>query len=435
MSGYIGPQPVPQATQHRQSFVATANQTAFATVGYTPQFLDLYLNGVKLAGEDYTATNGSDVVLATGAAVGDILEYVAYTPFEVANQTFTGTTTTAALTVTGAFTSKGIDDNATATAMTLDASGNVMVGQASVNYNAVGASLASNGTIRGCVDGNLVGAFNRKTSDGTIVNFYKDGTTVGSIGVSAGDLTVGTGDVGLKFNDQYNTLMPFNVTTGSESDAVVDLGIGGNRFKDLHLSGGVNGAFFTKAGQAGIKIGGLAVNPCDSVGGDLDNYANLGAASNRWKDLYLSGGVYLGGTGAANKLDDYEEGAWTPVLVGASGTPSHSVTNQKGWYVKIGGMVHATMDWYGTNVSGGAGDYYFSGLPFAADAALVGSTGSVRLYEIGGYNPQCAIYGYTALAVFVNQAVSNSVWRWGSVGDIQGSTKIVSASIVYRTLA
>jgi hypothetical protein len=102
MAGYIGPQPVPQATQHRQSFVATANQTSFATAGYTPQFLDLYLNGVKLAGEDYTATNGSDVVLATGAATGDILEYVAYTPFEVANQTFTGTTSVDVLSVTGA---------------------------------------------------------------------------------------------------------------------------------------------------------------------------------------------------------------------------------------------------------------------------------------------------------------------------------------------
>ena len=46
MSGYIGAQPVPQATQHREAFTATASQTSFATVGYTPQFVDLYLNGV-----------------------------------------------------------------------------------------------------------------------------------------------------------------------------------------------------------------------------------------------------------------------------------------------------------------------------------------------------------------------------------------------------
>ena len=82
MSGYIGTQPVPQATQTRDSFTATSGQTSFATGGYTPQFLDVYLNGVKLAAADYTATNGSDVVLASGAATGDTLDVVAYTTFE-----------------------------------------------------------------------------------------------------------------------------------------------------------------------------------------------------------------------------------------------------------------------------------------------------------------------------------------------------------------
>ena len=104
MAGYLGTTPVPQSTQHREAFTATASQTSFATVGYTPQFVDVYLNGVKLAAADYTATNGSDIVLTTGAALNDILEYVAYTPFEVASQTFTGTTTTDVLSVTGAAT-------------------------------------------------------------------------------------------------------------------------------------------------------------------------------------------------------------------------------------------------------------------------------------------------------------------------------------------
>ena len=87
MSGYIGTQPVPQATQTRDSFTATSNQTSFPTSGYTPNFLDVFLNGVKLAAADYTATNNSDVVLAVGAATGDILEVVAYTAFDTANVT------------------------------------------------------------------------------------------------------------------------------------------------------------------------------------------------------------------------------------------------------------------------------------------------------------------------------------------------------------
>lgn len=86
MSGYIGNIPTPQATQTRDAFTCTAGQTTFATGGYTPQFLDVYLNGIFLNnGTDYTASNGSDVVLTAGAAADDLLEVVAYTTFEVAN--------------------------------------------------------------------------------------------------------------------------------------------------------------------------------------------------------------------------------------------------------------------------------------------------------------------------------------------------------------
>lgn len=100
MSGYIGVLPVPQTTQTRESFTATAGQTSFGTSGYQIDHLDVYLNGVKLAAADYTATNGSDIVLATGAAVNDILEMVAFETFTIANQSFTGTTTVDTLVVT-----------------------------------------------------------------------------------------------------------------------------------------------------------------------------------------------------------------------------------------------------------------------------------------------------------------------------------------------
>ena len=82
MSGYIGNIPVPQATQTRDNFTATASQTTFTTSGYTPGYLDVYLNGVHLDPTDYTATNGTDVVLATGATAGDVLSVVAFSTFE-----------------------------------------------------------------------------------------------------------------------------------------------------------------------------------------------------------------------------------------------------------------------------------------------------------------------------------------------------------------
>ncbi|BCV07253.1 MAG: hypothetical protein CM1200mV1_220 [uncultured marine virus] len=97
MAGYIGDIPVPQATQTRQTFTATASQTSFPTIGYTAGFIDVYLNGVKiLDGVDYTATNGSDVVLTTGAALNDILEVTIFDTFTTSSGTTTNTTHTSA---------------------------------------------------------------------------------------------------------------------------------------------------------------------------------------------------------------------------------------------------------------------------------------------------------------------------------------------------
>jgi len=93
MAGYIGSVPVPQATETRDVYTATSNQTTFTTGGYTPNFVSVYLNGVHLARADYTATNGSDVVLAVGAAADDTVEIVSFNTFEVSAQTFTGDVT------------------------------------------------------------------------------------------------------------------------------------------------------------------------------------------------------------------------------------------------------------------------------------------------------------------------------------------------------
>jgi len=111
MTNYIGPAPVPQAVQRRETFTATAGQTSFATAGYTVGYIDVYLNGVHLVdGTDYTATNGSDVVLTTGAADGDTLETVAFTPFQAVDQAFTGNTSAENLTATTADINGGTID-------------------------------------------------------------------------------------------------------------------------------------------------------------------------------------------------------------------------------------------------------------------------------------------------------------------------------------
>ena len=65
-------------------FTATANQTTFS-VSYTVNFVEVFLNGSKLSAADFTATNGTSIVLASGATVGDTLDVVAYGTQTVAN--------------------------------------------------------------------------------------------------------------------------------------------------------------------------------------------------------------------------------------------------------------------------------------------------------------------------------------------------------------
>ena len=61
----------------KTDFTATASQTTF-TVTYTVGLVEVYRNGVKLAIADYTASNGTTIVLATGATVGDVIEVIAF---------------------------------------------------------------------------------------------------------------------------------------------------------------------------------------------------------------------------------------------------------------------------------------------------------------------------------------------------------------------
>ena len=79
-------------TSARFQYTATAGQTTFSgadsagnTLSYDSPFIDCYLNGVKLVnGTDVTVTSGNSVVLASGAAAGDILDLVGFGTFNVA---------------------------------------------------------------------------------------------------------------------------------------------------------------------------------------------------------------------------------------------------------------------------------------------------------------------------------------------------------------
>ena len=78
---------ITEGVYKKTQFTATAAQTNFTiATGYTVGFVDVYLNGIRLVvADDFTATDGSTIILATPAASGDAVEVVAYGTFNVAN--------------------------------------------------------------------------------------------------------------------------------------------------------------------------------------------------------------------------------------------------------------------------------------------------------------------------------------------------------------
>jgi hypothetical protein len=142
------------------------------------------------------------------------------------------------------FTSTGIDDNATSTAVTIDASENVLVGKTTTDFGTEGIVLFhSNDTDKSRLhvtsDSTTGGYFNRLGNDGEAIRLYRQGNLVGGVGVTS------------------------------------------------------SGAYIT-----------------------------------------------LGGTGAANTLDDYEEGTWTPAWEGSQGQSGQSYSTREATYTKIGRAVN-----------------------------------------------------------------------------------------------
>ncbi len=100
-------------------YIATANQTSFsgadansATLAYTAANINVYLNGVRLDETDYTATNGTSVVLDDGALVDDELVVIAFRAFQSSRYVdATGGTFTGAVTFGAGLTANTADIN------------------------------------------------------------------------------------------------------------------------------------------------------------------------------------------------------------------------------------------------------------------------------------------------------------------------------------
>ena len=215
-------------------------------------------------------------------------------------------------------TISSIDDNGNATAITIDTDETVLVGKTVDTVSTPGTALYNNGQIYATVAGSHPLVLTRNTDDGAISLFYKGTNEVGRIGTVSDTTFIAGKHAGILANYYDATNSTFN--------------------------------------------------PVSPAGVDRDGLDDLGYSSSRFRDAYLAGGVYLGGTGAANKFDDYEEGTFTPGILNGWGILNPTYSTNAGFYTKVGNIVHVafriTLSGGTTNVNG----LKITGLPFTVGA-------------------------------------------------------------------
>jgi len=233
------------------------------------------------------------------------------------------------------------------------------------------------------------------TADGGIDvdNFNINGTT---IGLSSGNMELDSGhEIWLDSNDGN-----FRI-----KKAGTDIGMIQTTNNDLILRSMVsNEDILFQGNDAGNAITALTLDM--SEGG---------------KAIFNSG-LAIGGTGAANTLDDYEQGMWTMQAVGTS-TPAGQAA-PTATYVKVGELVTCYGMWWGASISGTA-TAAISGLPFAAKAGtyITGTTGANTFVLYGG-----SMWGYTHGAVYLTNSHT-----MGEGANRSGAPRYLSFSLTYRT--
>jgi len=258
-------------------YTATAGQTTFsgsddnsATLSYTADNLQVVMNGVILDPSDFTATNGTSVVLATGAAANDIVNIYAFKSFTVAD--------------------------------TVSAS--------------AGGTFSANVAV-------------------------------------TGDLTVDTNTLHV---DATNNRVGIGGTSPSQKFVVTNAG--------------ADNIVMAENSSASIQMFMQAQSGVGAVG-TLTNHDTVLLANNGEKGRFLAGGglTFNGDTAAANALDDYEEGDFTPAIwegTSAISDAAYNTSFTKGTYIKIGRMVMLTMSLRITSkgTPTGSSNFRIGGFPF-----------------------------------------------------------------------
>jgi hypothetical protein len=212
----------------------------------------------------------------------------------------------------------------------------------------VGDWAAFNGSVWQRVEGG---------ADGNFVNLDVTGTaTVGGEGLFDGNVGINTNSPSSptgKCLTVYDTSFPrINLKNSTTGDGPTD-------GMEFYLNGANAYILNREAGSIGFGTGNVVHMTLNTTG-------NLAFGSGKGIDFSATAG-----TGTSELLSDYEEGTWTPVLIGTTVAGTGTYTTQEGKYTKVGNLVTFQM---GLNWSAhtGTGTMQIQGLPFTTSATGLG---------------------------------------------------------------
>ena len=206
----------------------------------------------------------------------------------------------------------------------------------------------------------------------TLSNSLASATVAGDLTVDTNTLIVDASENTVNINNNVQTMNAF------ADDLVIGDGSNSNGIT-IYTGTNDNGTVNFADGSSGSPSyqGYIQYNHTTNQFSFFADYATNGGTPRIV--MPSAGGIaFNGDSAAANSLDDYEEGTWTPEL--SSGNSS-TYDGRSGHYTKIGRQVIATFKLeIGSTFAGGTTQYLVGGLPFTAVSGLTHSTGSGFLH-------------------------------------------------------
>jgi hypothetical protein len=165
-----------------------------------------------------------------------------------------------------------------------------------------------------------------------------------------------------------------NITVNGSTDSILTLGVAGSW--GAYLTANSSNAELASEGSRYLSF---STNGSERARITSDAYLRMASGS---------GGIQFNGdTAAANALDDYEEGDWTPTLEfgGASVGITYNASYQSGKYTKIGRQVTVTGFFQLTSKGSSSGDATIAGLPFALG-------GDTSFYSVASFRAEAVSF-------------------------------------------